>query len=53
VNVKADEAVLGEKGKVDPKKLNAILFDQFQNGYYAIGDKVGSAWNAGVKWMKK
>ncbi len=53
VNVKADEAVLNEKGKVDPKKLNAILFDQFQNGYYAIGDKVGSAWNAGVKWMKK
>lgn len=53
VNVKADEAVLDEKDKVEPEKLNAILFDQFRNGYYAIGEKVGKAWNAGAKIMKQ
>ena len=25
--------------KVDPSKLNAFVFDQFQNGYYEIGKK--------------
>ena len=38
--VLADEKVLDEKGRVDPTRLNAFVFDQFQNGYYAIGQKV-------------
>ena len=53
VNVKAEEAVLSEKGKVDPAKLHALMFDQFQNGYYATGAQVGKAWNAGAGLMKK
>lgn len=53
VGVLADEAVLDEKGQVDPTKLNAFVFDQFQNGYYAIGEKVGQAWSSGVPMMKK
>ena len=53
VNVLADEKILDEKGKVDPKKLNAFVFDPFQSGYYAIGEKVGQAWNAGVGLLKK
>lgn len=53
VGVLADEAVLDEKGQVDPTKLNAFVFDQFQNGYYAIGEKVGQAWSTGVPMMKK
>ncbi len=53
VNVTAHEEVLDEKGKVEPKKLNAILFDQFRSGYYTIGEKVGKAWNAGKDLMKK
>ena len=53
VNVKAEEAVLSENGKVAPEKLNAILFDQFQNNYYLTGEKVGRAWNAGAALMKK
>lgn len=39
VGIPADEAMLDKKGTVDPVKLNA--FGQFQNGYYAIGEKVG------------
>ena len=53
VNVKAEEAVLSDSGKVDPVKLNALMFDQFQNGYYTTGEKVGTAWNAGMELMKK
>ena len=53
VNVKAEEAVLSENGKVDPKKLQALMFDQFQNGYYVTGEQVGKAWNAGAGLMKK
>lgn len=53
VNVKAEEAALDEKGKVDPAKLHALTFDPFRAGYYATGEQVGKAWNAGAKWMKK
>ena len=53
VNTAADESVLDERGKVEPAKLNAILFDQFRNGYYAIGEKVGKAWNVGAGLMKE
>lgn len=52
INVLADEKVLDEKGKIDPTKINAFAFDQFQNGYYKIGEKVGQAWNSGTKFMK-
>ena len=47
VNVKADEEVLDEKGRVDVTKTRALIFDQFRNGYYVTGEKVGQAWNAG------
>ena len=53
VNVKAEESVLSENGKVDPTKLQALIFDQFQHGYYVTGEKVGQAWNAGASLMKK
>ena len=47
VNVIADEKVLDEKGKIDAGKIHAFAFDQMQNGYYAIGEKVGQAWHSG------
>ena len=53
VNVAAEEAVLDGKGKVDPAKLNALIFDQFWHGYYVSGEQVGKAWNAGAALMKK
>ena len=53
VNVSADEKVLSDNGKVDPQKLNALVFDQFQSGYYVATEKVGRAWNAGAGLMKK
>ncbi len=53
VNTAAEERVLSENGKVDPAKVEALIFDQFQHGYYVSGDRVGQAWNAGVALMKK
>ena len=53
VNVRAEESVLDEKGKVDPARLDALIFDQFQSGYYVTGERVGRAWNAGAALMGK
>lgn len=53
VNVLAYEKVLDEKGKVIPEKLNAFVFDQCRSGYYAVGEKVGQAWQTGAKLMRK
>ncbi len=53
INTAAEETVLSENGKVDPVKLDALIFDQFQHGYYVSGDQVGTAWNAGAALMKK
>lgn len=53
VNVLADESILNEKGAVDVKKLNAILFSQIDNSYYEVGDAVGKAWNSGLPLMRE
>ncbi|MBR1931890.1 MAG: flavin reductase family protein [Lachnospiraceae bacterium] len=53
VNTAAEERVLSENGKIDPAKLSALIFDQFQSGYYVSGEKVGQAWNAGAGLMKQ
>ncbi len=52
VNVKAEESVLNEKGKVDVEKMDAIAFDQFLNSYISMGARVGKAWKAGMELMK-
>ena len=53
LNVIADSKILDENGNVDPTKLNAFVFDQFQSGYYKIGEKVGEARKSGRKFIKK
>ena len=53
VNVLADERILDDDGRIDAGKLQAFAFDQMQNGYYAIGEKIGQAWHSGAKLMKK
>lgn len=53
VNVIADEKILDDNGKIDAGKLNAFVFDQTQNGYYAISEKIGQAWHSGAALMRK
>lgn len=45
--------MIGEDGKVEPGKIQALIFDQFRNGYYVVGEKVGQGWNAGKELVKK
>ena len=49
INVTVDENVLNENGQIDPLKINAILYDPFNHGYYKVGEKVGQAFNDGKK----
>ena len=51
VNVKAEESVLNEEGKIDVLKLNALMFDNSCHGYYSVGEKEGQAWSAGMDLM--
>lgn len=47
VNVCAEESVLTD-GKIDPEKLHPITFDGMNYAYYALGEKVGNAFQAGT-----
>ena len=49
----ADEKILDDSGKIDAGKIHAFAFDQMKNGYYAVGEKVGQAWQSGADLMKK
>ena len=53
VNVLADESILGENGKVDPKKLEPICFDPFNNSYLVVSEKIDDAFKCGTVFMKK
>ncbi|MDO4325944.1 MAG: flavin reductase family protein [bacterium] len=49
VNVSADESVLGRDRKIDPAKLQPILFDPVNLGYHVIGERVGNAFKDGIE----
>ncbi len=53
INVSAEESVVGDNNKILPEKVNALIFDQYRSGYFAVGDKVGQAWSAGLGLMKE
>lgn len=48
VNVSADEAVLGENGKVDVQKLRPITYDPMNHHYLVLGEQVGQAFHDGL-----
>ena len=49
VNVSADESILDEKGRVDAKKLDPIIYDGVTHAYWNFGEKVGKAFSDGKK----
>lgn len=49
VNVCAEESVLDESGKISPAKLRPITFDPVNNDYLVLGEKVGNAFQDGMK----
>ena len=48
VNVSADEKILDENGKIDPAKLDPIVFDPVNHAYLKLGEKVGDAFKDGM-----
>ncbi len=48
VNVSADEAILGEDGKIDVAKLQPITYDPVHHHYLTLGQKVGNAFKDGL-----
>ena len=48
-NVSADESILDEKGLVDAKKLDPIIYDSVSHAYWSFGEKVGQAFSDGKK----
>lgn len=49
VNVSVDEKILNEKQKITLDKFKPICYDCGEHGYYALGEKVGSAFKDGKK----
>lgn len=47
VNVSADESVVTD-GVADITKVKPISFDPFSNGYFGVGERVGSAFKDGT-----
>ena len=47
VNVSADERILDSDGKIDPKKLNPLVYDSANHAYFTLGEKVGNAFSDG------
>ena len=51
VNTTAAESSLKDDGKLCPVRVNALIFDQFQANYFALGQKVGKAWGSGKELL--
>lgn len=49
VNVSADDCILDEKGKIDAKVLDPIIYDSVTHAYWNLGEKVGQAFSDGKK----
>lgn len=49
VNVVADESVLSDDGKITLSKFFPITYDTSEFGYYALGERVGTAFKDGAQ----
>ena len=47
VNVSADERILDEEGKIDPTKLDPIVYDPVHHAYRTLGRQAGRAFHGG------
>lgn len=51
-NVSVDERLI-VNGRVDPSRIEALVFDQFRGDYYVVGARVGKAWKDGRVFERK
>lgn len=52
VNVRADEDVLDDKGKISYEKLNPLCYDDVSHSYFEIGGFLGKSHKIGLKFKK-
>jgi flavin reductase (DIM6/NTAB) family NADH-FMN oxidoreductase RutF len=52
VDVKVDEAVLGEKGDPDIEKVKPLIYATQRRSYFGIGQYLGQAYTIGKKFQK-
>lgn len=52
VNISAEEDILDEKGRIDAKKLEPIIYDSSTHSYWSFGEVVGKAFSDGKKINK-
>ena len=50
IDVLADEEILDDKGLIDIKKLDPILYDHSAREYYGVGEKTGDAYTIGLQF---
>lgn len=48
-NIAADQSIINEKGKIDIRSLNALIFEPSGCAYYTFGEKAGDAFSCGGK----
>lgn len=53
LDVKADPAVVGERGHPDVGKIDPLVWEASQRGYFRFGAPVGQAWKTGKSIAKK
>lgn len=51
IDVKADEATLGEDGLPDILKIQPLIYDTAHRGYHAVGPLLGKAFSEGKKLL--
>ena len=50
LNVSADEKILDAEGKIDPAKLDPLVFDPVHHLYRKLGEVAGKAFQEGLKF---
>lgn len=51
-DVKVDKSVLNAEGKPNIKNVNPFIYAPGRGGYYAVGDRIGSAYSIGAEFKK-
>ena len=51
VNIRAEESVVDDNGKIIFEKLNPLAYDDVTHSYFMMGDKISDAFKPGRKFM--
>ena len=52
VNVQAESDIVDDNGRIIFEKVNPIAYDDITHSYFSMGEKIGDAFNLGLKFRK-